>query len=55
VFAPSAFVRMDEGEKPERLGSGVIHMKTRTRVGVDGGVSVMVGEGNGFARESQAQ
>ena len=47
VFAPGAFVRMNRMGKPERLGSGMIHMKTRTRAGVDGGVSVMAGEENG--------
>ena len=48
VFAPSAFVRMNWIEKPERLGSGMIHIKTRTRARVDGGVSVMAGEENGY-------
>jgi hypothetical protein len=36
VFAPGTFVRMNGVEKPERLGSGMIHMKTRTRLGVVG-------------------
>jgi hypothetical protein len=36
VFAPGTFVRMNGVEKPERLGSGMIHMKTRTRLGVMG-------------------
>jgi hypothetical protein len=54
VFAPGAFVRMDDDEKPRRLGSGVIHMRTRTRVGVDGGVSVMVNEENDYAGEPVA-
>lgn len=51
VFAPSAFIHMDDNDRPSRLGSGVLQMKTRHRIGVDGGVSVMVGEQNGYAEE----
>lgn len=51
VFAPGAFIHMSDINRPSRLGSGVLYMKTRHRIGVDGGVSVMVGEENGYARE----
>lgn len=44
VFAPSAFVCTDGDGHPERLGSSILHMKTRSRLGVDGGVSVLAGE-----------
>jgi len=55
VFAPGAFVRMNWMEKPERLGSGMIHMKTRARAGIDGGVSVMAGEETGCGGHSLAE
>ena len=51
VFAPGAFIHMSDNNQPSRLGSGVLRMKTRRRVGTDGGVSVMVGETNGTAQE----
>ena len=51
VFAPGAFIHMSDNNQPLRLGSGVLRMKTRRRIGTDGGVSVMVGETNGTARE----
>lgn len=51
VFAPSAFIHLSDNNQPSRLGSGVLRMKTRRRVGVDGGVSVMVGETNGHAQQ----
>lgn len=51
VFAPGACVSVGDDGKPRRLGSGVIHMRTRTRFGVDGGVSVMVNEENGCVGE----
>lgn len=51
VYAPNAFVYMSVDGQPSRLGSNVLHMKTRSRVGVDGGVSVMAGEENGYAQK----
>lgn len=51
VFAPNAFIHMSDSRRPSRLESRVLHMKTRCRVGIDGGVSVMVGEENGYAQE----
>ena len=47
VFAPSAFVCIGGDGRPERLGSSVLHMKTRSRLGVDGGVSVLAGGESG--------
>lgn len=38
VFAPLAFVGMQEGQAM-KLGPVALHMKTRSRVGSDGGVS----------------
>lgn len=49
VFAPEAFIHRSDINRPSRLGSGVLYMKTRHRIGVDGGVSVMAGEENGHA------
>ncbi|KAK3625374.1 hypothetical protein LTR56_020459 [Elasticomyces elasticus] len=49
VFAPGAFIHMSDNNQPSRLGSGVLRMKTRRRTGMDGGVSVKVGETNGTA------
>ena len=40
VFSPSSFLRVID-DKPEKLGSKVIKMKTRQREGADGGVSVL--------------
>lgn len=50
VFAPTAFVCMEDGNRPVRIGSGVLHMKTRSRPGMDGGCSIMAGGENGTAR-----
>jgi hypothetical protein len=38
VFAPSAFVGMQDGE-PTKLGAVALLMKTRARLGADGGMS----------------
>ncbi|KAM0724056.1 hypothetical protein Q7P37_000236 [Cladosporium fusiforme] len=51
VFAPGAFIHMSDSRRPSRLESGVLRMKMRRRIGMDGGVSVMVGEENGYAQE----
>ncbi|KAK5739854.1 hypothetical protein LTS12_025125 [Elasticomyces elasticus] len=47
VFAPSAFVCLGADGQPKRLGSGVLQMKTRSRLGVDAGVSLLAGESSG--------
>ncbi|KAK5711497.1 hypothetical protein LTR17_018372 [Elasticomyces elasticus] len=47
VFAPSAFVCLGADGQPKRLGSGVLQMKTRSRLGVDAGVSLLAGERSG--------
>lgn len=44
VFAPGPFICTDGDGRPKRLGSSMLHMKTRSRLGVDAGVSVLVGE-----------
>ncbi|KAK3067986.1 hypothetical protein LTR53_014795 [Teratosphaeriaceae sp. CCFEE 6253] len=46
VFAPGAFICLSTDGRPERLGSGVLHMKTRSRLGTDAGVSLLAGEGD---------
>ena len=51
VFAPGAFIHMSDNNKPSQLGSGVLRMKTRRLIEMDGGVSVMVGGMNGTAQE----
>ncbi|TIA32626.1 hypothetical protein D6C78_08104 [Aureobasidium pullulans] len=51
VFAPEAFIHLSDNNQPLRLRTGVLRMKTRRRIGVDGGVSVMVGETNGHAQQ----
>ncbi|KAK1048652.1 hypothetical protein LTR74_017479 [Friedmanniomyces endolithicus] len=43
VFAPSAFVCLGADGQPKRLGSGVLHMRTRSRLGTDAGVSLLAG------------
>ena len=54
VFSPSSFVRLDGGQKPKKLGSGILRMKTRLREGVDGGRSVMAaGPGAGEVKEDE--
>ncbi|KAK3073418.1 hypothetical protein LTR53_005042 [Teratosphaeriaceae sp. CCFEE 6253] len=44
VFAPGAFVCLDADGQPKRLGSGVLQMRTRSRLGFDAGVSLVAGE-----------
>ncbi|EGP85157.1 unnamed protein product [Zymoseptoria tritici ST99CH_1A5] len=45
VFAPEAFVCVNEANEAERLGAGVMKMKTRVRAGVDQGMSVLASDG----------
>jgi hypothetical protein len=44
VFAPEAFVCLNESFEPEKLGAGVIKMKTRKRAGADEGMSVLASD-----------
>ncbi|KJX92326.1 hypothetical protein TI39_contig5870g00003 [Zymoseptoria brevis] len=46
VFAPEAFVCVSEANKAERLGAGVMKMKTRVRAGADQGMSVLASDGS---------
>lgn len=43
VFSPSAFVCMEDGQ-PEKLVSRILKMKTRSRLGTDGGTSILASE-----------
>lgn len=47
VFAPGAFVCLSADGQSKRLGSGVLHMRTRSRLGTDAGVILLAGEGDG--------
>jgi hypothetical protein len=44
VFAPGAFVCVNELIEPGKLGAGVMKMKTRKRVGADEGMSVLASD-----------
>ncbi|KAG9517555.1 hypothetical protein KCU93_g8690, partial [Aureobasidium melanogenum] len=41
LFAPSAVLEVDEHGKKKKLGMGCVRFKTRSRLGVDGGQSVL--------------
>ncbi|KAG9655390.1 hypothetical protein KCU64_g6571, partial [Aureobasidium melanogenum] len=41
LFAPSAVLEVDEHGKKKKLGVGCVRFKTRSRLGVDGGQSVL--------------
>jgi hypothetical protein len=45
VFAPEAFVYVNESIEPGKLGAGIINMKTRRRAGADKGMSVLASDG----------
>jgi hypothetical protein len=45
VFAPEAFVYVNESIEPGKLGAGIINMKTRKRAGADKGMSVLASDG----------
>jgi len=52
VFSPSSYIGLKNEGGPEKLGSSVMKMKTRMRMGADGGRSVLAiardgGEGDG--------
>ncbi|KAK3650472.1 hypothetical protein LTR56_006177 [Elasticomyces elasticus] len=44
VFVPSAFVCLSTDGQPKKLGSDVLRMRTRSRLGTDAGVSLLAGE-----------
>ncbi|KAK3673914.1 hypothetical protein LTR78_006116 [Recurvomyces mirabilis] len=45
VFSPSSFVGSDEDGMPRKLGSGVLSLQTRLRMGMDIGMSDMASKG----------
>lgn len=47
VFAPGAFVALSADGQPKRLGTGVLQMRTRSRLGIDAGVSLLAGGSDG--------
>ncbi|KAK3621113.1 hypothetical protein LTR56_022977 [Elasticomyces elasticus] len=49
VFAPGAFVCLSADGKSKRLGSEVLRMGPRSRLGIDAGVSVLAGERDGHS------
>ncbi|THX83524.1 hypothetical protein D6D04_02947 [Aureobasidium pullulans] len=51
VYVPGVSIHLSHNNQPSLLESDVLHMKTRRGIGVDGGVSIMVGETNGHAQQ----
>ena len=53
VFAPTAFICIPKNNGVGKLGMGAVNMKTRLRLGSDGGISVTVSANTSSIRKSE--